>query len=88
MNMKVLRVKAKSLTGELIEVIKHKNAYYCTSSHLGYQVFTQVDKCPKGHEYRHYMIDGNLYESTHTNTLNIIDEPTEYNLFNLEDTYD
>lgn len=76
---------AKSLDNSQLEVTKHKNAYYTTSKHLGYIVFTQTEKCPKGHEYRHYIIDGGLYEAIHTNTLNIVDEPTEFNLFNMED---
>jgi hypothetical protein len=76
-------IKAQSLDGKIIEVTKHKGGYYAIGP-LGYVVFTPNDKCPKGHEYRHYIINGGLYESTHTNTLNIITESSDYTLFDLE----
>lgn len=76
-------IKAYSLDGKTIEVNKHKNGYYAIGP-LGYIVLTPNDKCPKGHEYRHYMVNGSLYESTHTNTLNLLTESSDYTLFDLE----
>ena len=76
-------IKGVSLDGQEVLVTKYKSGYYMIGP-LGYVVFTPNDKCPKGHEYRHYYINGSLYESTHTNTLKIIEETNDYTLFDLE----